>query len=128
MLLVNVSIPRLMATLETSCAAGAPLRMKRGILGVVSSWREDVHQYTVSQRVFETVLWCLDEPLHVASPARAECESTKKILKQNRHRWEITTQTSRRKHAQEKGEVTMQFLYLLPTVCCGHTEWCARGA
>jgi len=45
----------------------------------------------------ETVLRCLDEPLHVASPAQAECESTKKILKNNRHRLGDC-------HAEEKEE------------------------
>jgi hypothetical protein len=48
--------------------------------GVYSERRdpgEDVHQHTVTQRVFETVLRYLDEPLHVASLARAERESTK---------------------------------------------------
>jgi len=59
--------------------------MKRDILRVARSQREDVHQYTVPQRVFETVLRCLDEPLHVASPVKAERESTKRILKKNRH-------------------------------------------
>jgi hypothetical protein len=48
--------------------------------GVYSERRdpgEDVHQHTVTQCVFETVLRYQDEPLHVASLARAERESTK---------------------------------------------------
>src|SRR4051812_35986275 len=52
---------------------------------LATSQREDDHQYTVKQRVFETVLRCLDEPLPVAEPAKEACESTKKILKRNKH-------------------------------------------
>jgi hypothetical protein len=59
--------------------------MKKSILGVASSRREDDHQDTVKKRAFETVPRCLDEPLHVASAVKAEGESTKKILKENRH-------------------------------------------
>jgi hypothetical protein len=51
---------------ETSCAAGAPLLMKKRILTKARSWREDDQQYTVEQRAFETVLRYLDEPLHAA--------------------------------------------------------------
>src|SRR2546426_2751080 len=52
---------------------------------LATSQREDDRQYTVKQRVFETVLRCLDEPLPVAKPAKEACESTKKILKRNKH-------------------------------------------
>src|SRR5205823_2208653 len=72
-------------TFETPCAVGAPLLMKKSILRTASSRREDDQRYTVYERAFETVLRCLDEPLHVASAAKAESESTKKILKENRH-------------------------------------------
>src|SRR5437588_269460 len=50
-----------------SVAAGAPLLMKRDRLKVARSCREDNHQHAAFERVFETVLWCLDEPLHVTS-------------------------------------------------------------
>jgi hypothetical protein len=62
---------------------------------VANFWREDVHQYTVLQRVFETVLRCLNEPLPVASPAQAEWESTKKILKTTDIAREIAAQKER---------------------------------
>ncbi len=34
-------------TFETSCAGGAPLRMKKGILEGATFQKEDDHQYTV---------------------------------------------------------------------------------
>ncbi|GAC1346743.1 MAG: hypothetical protein NVSMB27_10860 [Ktedonobacteraceae bacterium] len=58
--------------------------MKKGILEVVNSQREDDHLYAVKQRAFEIVLRCLDEPLPVAEPAKDACESTKKVLRLNR--------------------------------------------
>jgi len=59
--------------------------MKRSILAAASLQSEDVHQYTVAQRVFETVLRCLDEPLRVAAAKVAERKSTKRILNLSRH-------------------------------------------
>ncbi len=59
-----------MPRVETSCAVGAPLPMKKSILEGGSSRREDDQQYTASERAFETVLRCLDEPLPVASPVQ----------------------------------------------------------
>jgi len=37
-------------------------------------------------------LRCLDEPLPVASLAQETCESTKKILKKNKHPWEVAAE------------------------------------
>jgi hypothetical protein len=56
---------------ETSCTAGAPLLMKTDILEVVPLLERRRPAVDVYKRVFETVLRCLDEPLLVASPARA---------------------------------------------------------
>jgi transposase len=83
--------------------------MKKGILEVANSRREDDQQYTVEQRAFETVLRCLDEPLHVASPAQAACESTKKILKKNRH--PLGGCRREGKEVQQKGDLLMQVIY-----------------
>jgi hypothetical protein len=46
---------------------------------------EDDQQSTVKQRVLETVLGCLDEPLPMASAVHAEGESMKNILYKDRH-------------------------------------------
>jgi hypothetical protein len=54
--------------------------MKRGILAAARFQREDDHRYTVAQRVFETVLRCLDEPLRVAEAQKLDRKSTKRIL------------------------------------------------
>jgi len=59
--------------------------MKKGRIGVATSQREDDQQSTASERVFETVLRCLDEPLPVASSPKDGDESTKKTLKKSRH-------------------------------------------
>jgi len=59
---------------------------------VATSEREDDHQSTVKQRAFETVLRCLDEPLPAAQRAKEACESTKKILKKNRHRSSVAAE------------------------------------
>jgi hypothetical protein len=56
----------LMDVFETSCAVGAPLRMKKGRIEVATFQRKDDQQYTASERVVETVPRCLDEPLPVA--------------------------------------------------------------
>ena len=72
--------PRFEMSFETSCAGGAPQRMKRDILAAARFQREDVHRYTVAQRVFETVLRCLDEPLRVAEAQKLDRKSTKRIL------------------------------------------------
>jgi hypothetical protein len=53
--------------------------MKRSRLAKARFQREDVQRYTVPQRVFETVLRCLDEPLQsavVASAAEEHEEDT----------------------------------------------------
>ena len=55
-------------TFETSCAAGAPLRMKQGRIEEAAFQRKDDQRYTASERVFETVPRCLDEPLPVVLP------------------------------------------------------------
>lgn len=55
---------------ETSCAVGAPLRMKKGSIEVATFQRKDDQQYTASKRVVETGLRCLDDPLHVAQSAQ----------------------------------------------------------
>jgi hypothetical protein len=60
--------------------------MKKDILEVAPSQREDDQQYTVRQRVFETVLRCLPEPLHVALTVNAEQKSTKNTLEKDRDR------------------------------------------
>jgi hypothetical protein len=64
----------------------------------------------VEERVFETVPRCLDEPLPVGSPAKAERESTKKILNNDRHppSSEMAASMEKRKYPQEKGERSMQ--------------------
>ena len=54
--------------------------MKKSILVCSNISEEDDHQSTVEQRAFETVLGCLDEPLHVALPASFAGENTKKTL------------------------------------------------
>jgi len=54
--------------------------MKRGILAAARFQREDGQRYTVAQRVFETVLRCLDEPLRVAEAKKLDRKSTKRIL------------------------------------------------
>jgi hypothetical protein len=59
--------------------------MKTGRIEVATFPRKDDQQYTVKQRVFETVLRCLDEPLPVAQAVRAERKSTKNTLYKNRH-------------------------------------------
>jgi hypothetical protein len=59
--------------------------MKKERIEVATFRRKDDQQYTVKQRVFETVPRCLDEPLHVAQSARAERMSTKNTLYKNRH-------------------------------------------
>jgi len=52
---------------------------------VATFQRKDDQQYTVPERAFETVLRCLDEPLHVAPSVRTERKSTKNTLYKNRH-------------------------------------------
>jgi hypothetical protein len=59
--------------------------MKKDRIEVATFRRKDDHQYTVKQRVFETVPRCLDGPLHVAQLARAKHKSTKNTLYKNRH-------------------------------------------
>jgi hypothetical protein len=59
--------------------------MKKDRIEVATFQRKDDQQYTASERVFETVPRCLDEPLHVAQSVRAERKSTKNTLYKNRH-------------------------------------------
>jgi hypothetical protein len=59
--------------------------MKQGRIKEAAFQRKDDQRYTASERVFETVPRCLDEPLHVASSVRAERKSTKNTLYKNRH-------------------------------------------
>jgi hypothetical protein len=56
----------------------------------------------VKQRVFETVLSCLDEPLPVTEPAKDASESTKKILKRNKHPRDVADE----RKDKEKGPST----------------------
>ena len=103
---------------ETSCAAGAPLRMKKGILEVATFQREDDQQSTVSQRVKETVLWGLGEPLHVAPTARAERKSTKNTLYKDRPQLGCCRTKGGRVLNQEKGAVKMS-IEVLYQRCAG---------
>ena len=61
--------------------------MKKSILARSNIPEEDDQQSTVEQRAFEAVLGCLDEPLHVAAPAKDAGESTKKTLNTTDTTW-----------------------------------------
>jgi hypothetical protein len=88
------------------------------ILKEATSRRKDNQQYTVSQRVFETVLRGLDEPLHVAQTARAERKSPKNILYKDRSHLGGCRTKRERVLNKEKGAVNMSIEVLYPR-CAG---------
>jgi hypothetical protein len=74
------------------------------------------------------LLWCLDEPLHVASEAKADHLSTKNTLYKNRH-----LPLKERKRTEKKGVVSMsvemmyQRCYIPTTKVGGFTGRFAKG-
>jgi hypothetical protein len=76
--------------------------MKKGRIKVATFQRKDDQQYTVSERVFETVPRCLDEPLPVAQAVRAERKCTKNTLYKNRHPPSMVPPTDGMKRERER--------------------------
>jgi hypothetical protein len=65
----------------------------------------------VPERVVETVPRCLDEPLPVARPVRAERKSTKKTLYKNRHPPSMVPQTDEMKRERERsGNMSLEVM------------------